>query len=411
MMDRRLRGDGTLFKRSDGYWVGGVELPPGPDGKRRVKRVVAKNRNTVLEKLRKLKKDVAAGAVPTGPSITVEKWFTYWITDILPHTKTVPSTRKQYKDSVRLYVLPTLGAKKLDKLTPADIRGLYTHLQKTVSSRAALKAHQVLNLGIKAAIREEVLIANVLNRVDKPGHVVAEQDVFDLTAALHIIDTAQKTQGPMWAARWALGFTTGARESEILGLEWSRVHLDKAYIDNSWQLLRMQQEHGCGKPDGDTYPCKKKRSSFCPQAQWDFPPGMQWRPCTNTLVWTRPKTKAGTRLIPLLPGMITLLQALPDGPNPHNLVFHHDDGAPFTQDQDQAMWRQLLRDAHISHIRQHSIRRSTATLLMEAGVDVHIIQSVIGHSNITMTRAYQHVNLELARRAWQSLSPVLPQLG
>lgn len=411
MAARRPRGDGTLFKRADGYWVGGVELPPGPDGKRRVKRVVSKNRNTAMQRLRELKRKLAIGEVPSGPSITVDKWAQYWVSDILPHTRTAPATRKQYKDSLRLYVLPTLGHLKLDRLAPADIRNLYRHLQTSVSPRAAQKAHQVLNLIIKAAIRDDVIVSNVMTKVDKPAAVVAQQHVFDLPAALHIIETAQRTQGPFWTARWALGFTTGARESEILGLEWDRVHLDQAYIDNSWQLLRLQREHGCGDPKEGAYPCGFKRSSFCPQAHWDFSTGTEFRECTRTLVWTRPKTKAGTRLIPLLPGMVKLLQELPDVVNPHNLVFHHEDGQPFTQDQDQKMWRKLLQDAGIPHIPQHSIRRSTATLLMEAGVDVHIIQSVIGHSNITMTRAYQHVNLEAARQAWQSLSPVLPELS
>jgi hypothetical protein len=47
--------DGTLFKDNRGYWVGGVELPPGPDGKRRQKRVVRKDRNECMAELRKLR--------------------------------------------------------------------------------------------------------------------------------------------------------------------------------------------------------------------------------------------------------------------------------------------------------------------------------------------------------------------
>ena len=97
-----------------------------------------------------------------------------------------------------------------------------------------------------------------------------------------------------------------------------------------------------------------------------------------------------------------------DGPNPHNLVFHHADGSPFTQEQDQKAWKKLLVDADIPHVRQHTVRHSTATLLLEAGADAHVIQSVIGHTDVATTRGYQHVNLELARRAWGNLGQVMP---
>ena len=72
------------------------------------------------------------------------------------------------------------------------------------------------------------------------------------------------------------------------------------------------------------------------------------------------------------------------------------------------MWRKLLVAAEVPHAPQHSIRHSTATLLMDAGVDVHVVQSVIGHTDIAVTRMYQHVSLELARKAWGNLGAVMP---
>lgn len=41
---RAGRGGGTLYRRRDGVWIGRLELPPGPDGKRRQKTVSSKNR-------------------------------------------------------------------------------------------------------------------------------------------------------------------------------------------------------------------------------------------------------------------------------------------------------------------------------------------------------------------------------
>jgi len=409
-MTRRTRGDGTLFKRTDGYWVGGIELPAGPDGKRRHKRIVRKNRNDVIAALRQLKVNLDAGKITTAKTTTLTKWLDYWVEEILPHRDIKPGTSYSYKSTIRLHIKPHIGAKRLDKLHPSDFRGLYVLLQKTVSGRAAQKADQVLRLVIKAAVRDGVLAANVMDRVDKPAHNAKESTAFSAATTMHIIETAFATQGDMWGVRWALGFFTGCRESELLGAEWNRVNFDQALIDISWQLQRMQKQHGCGPVTGNGYPCGLKKSAYCPSSYWEFPPSMVWRECENTLVWTVPKTKAGTRIVPLIPPALELLRALKatDVNNPHGLVFHNPNGKPFTQDQDQKMWKALLEAAGVDHVPQHTIRHSTATLLLESGADTHVIQSVIGHTEVSTTRGYQHVNLELARRAWGNLSQIMP---
>lgn len=412
MATRRGHGDGTLFRRADGYWVAGIELPAGANGKRRHKRIVRRNRNEAAAALRKLRSDLDAGRLATAPSTTVARWLDYWHAEILPHRNVKPGTTLAYRTIIRRYLTPYIGAKRLDRLQPADIRHLYTTLQADVSTRAAQKADQVLRLACKAAVRDGVLGANVMERVDKPAHRARRQTAFSAATAVHIIETAVAEQGVMWGARWALGFTTGARECEVLGLEWDRVDLDRAVIDISWQLQRLQMDHGCGDvwEDG-RHPCGKVRVSYCPKARWNFPPSMEWRECTGTLVWTRPKTSAGTRLVPLVPDMVAVLRRLrdDDGPNPHGLVLHHPDGRPFSPDQDQKMWRELLKAAGLPHAPQHTVRHSTATLLLEAGVDSHITQQVIGHSNVSVTRGYQHVDLELARAAWGNLAAILPK--
>jgi integrase len=401
MTERRGRGDGTLFQRADGYWVGGVELPPGPDGNRRYKRVVRKNRNDCLEALRQLKKDADAGRIVAGPTTTVSKWLDYWATEILPHRAVKPPTIYQYELAIRRYLKPHIGEKRLDRLQPADVRALYVQVSNAVSARAAQKADQVLRLAVKAAVREGVVGSNVMERVDKPTHVKKEAQAFSSDVAMHIIATAVETQGAMWGARWAFGFLTGARESEVLGMEWARVDFGRGLVDISWQLQRMQKVHGC------TEPCGRVRPAYCPKATWKYPRG-DYRECSGTLCWTRPKTKAGRRLIPLVPAMADILHRIEhDVPNPHGLVFHHPDGKPIDQEQDQKAWKKLLVAAKVPHVPQHTIRHSTATLLLEAGVDVHIVQSVIGHSDIATTHAYQHVNMELARSAWGNLNALV----
>lgn len=405
---RRSPGDGTLFKRKDGLWVGGVEMPAGPDGTRKMKRVTSKDRNKCIKKLRKLKDAMAAGEVPTAPSTTVARWLEFWAQDILPARGIKPSTITTYEGIVRRQLIPRIGAKRLDRLRTADVRQLYADITTAVSGREAQKADQVLRLALKAAVRDGVIGVNIMDRVDKPQHVKREGTALDAVTAGHIIATAAKVQGTMWAARWAAGFLTGARESEVLGLEWDRVDLERGICDISWQLQRLPKIHGCGQPVDKAYPCGRTRPSFCPRAVWRYPRG-DFRPIAHSLAWTRPKTLAGKRLIPIVPPLVDILRTIEhDEPNPHGLVFHMPDGRPIDQETDQEAWRALLIAAEVPHVPQHSIRHSTATLLMESHADPHVIQSVIGHSDIATLRGYQHVSLDLARAAWGSLSAILP---
>lgn len=405
-MARRSPNDGTLFRNNRGYWVAGIELPPGPDGKRRQKRIVRKDRNGCLMELRRLQRELEAGHVATAPSTTVGAWLDFWTDTILPAKDLKPSTVYQYRMACRLYLKPHLGHKRLGKLTPAEVRAMYEVVQTESGERSARKADQALRLAFKAAVREGVITSSVMDRVDKPAYHPRQGVAFDAKTAAHIIATAQQVQGDMWAARWAFGFLTGARESEVLGLEWDRVDLDRAQVDISWQLNRQQKIHGCGEPVDGTYPCGRVRMSYCPKARWDFPRGLQWRPCAGTLVWTRPKTSAGRRLIPLVPALIGILEQL-NQESPHGLVFHLN-GKPISQEVDQEAWRDLLVAAKVPHVPQHSIRHSTATLLLEAGVDAHVVQSTIGHTDIATTHGYQHVSLDLARQAWGNLEAIIP---
>jgi len=49
-------------------------------------------------------------------------------------------------------------------------------------------------------------------------------------------------------------------------------------------------------------------------------------------------------------------------------------------------------------ITPHMLRHSAATALIEAGVDIRIVQRLLGHESITTTQLYTHVRDEVLRR-------------
>lgn len=54
-------------------------------------------------------------------------------------------------------------------------------------------------------------------------------------------------------------------------------------------------------------------------------------------------------------------------------------------------WADLLRSAGLAHNRIHAARHTVATLLLEQGVALAVVQEMLGHSDIRITRGYTHV--------------------
>jgi integrase len=413
-MPRRSPGDGTLFQRkSDNMWVAGYTVMI--DGRSVQKRVSSKTRNGAIQKRKELKKQLDAGIVPGAVSMRLDKWLDHWLHDI-KKPRVDPTTFRSYELAVRAYIKPTVGHKRLDLLNPDDVRRMHVTLQAR-STRNAQKAHQVLAMALKAAQAELNLPRNVAELVGMPAHIPKRHPAFTPDQALHIMAVADSSCDAIWSARWKAGFMTGKRECELLGLTWDRVDLQADLIDVSWQLQELIKVHQCGEPVPDPsypkglrFPCGKKRVSSCPEAVWDFPVGFEHRLCVGNLVWTKPKSKSTTEVrIPIIPPLHDILEQLQevDGPNPHNLVFHHPDGAPIAQRQDQKAWQQLLRTAEVPHVGQHTLRRTTATLMRAAAVDEQTRMELFGHASTDVQRRYADPNVERHREAMGRLADIL----
>lgn len=404
MAGRRTKGDGGLFQRADGMWIGRVELPLGPNNERRRKQVSSMSFATAAAELKKLRSDVDEGRIAVTGNTTLQKWLDRWITEI--HADKIrPTTRRDYQTAIRLHITPAIGTKRLDKLTPAHIRQMHAHIGKR---RAAEKAHVILKKALKDAVREGMLTHNVADMVDLPKYKKNRRTSLAPDVAKRIIRTAFESRDESEATRWAAAFLTGARQSELLGLRWSYVDLEAGVMDISWQLQQLPQVHGCGGT------CGRVRPGWCPARRWDLPPDFEHEVCHRSLVWTRPKTEAGGRLVPIITPLLANLRALHtrQGVNPHDLVWHYPDGRPIGPREDYKSWKALLIKAKViapqdETLPLHVARHTTATLLRAAGVDEQTRMEIIGHATTDSQRVYAHADALRHREAMTTLNQLL----
>ncbi|SDL13705.1 tyrosine-type recombinase/integrase [Nonomuraea jiangxiensis] len=75
----------------------------------------------------------------------------------------------------------------------------------------------------------------------------------------------------------------------------------------------------------------------------------------------------------------------------HDLVFTTHLGGPIERTEDWKQWKSILRQAGVRDVRVHDARHTAATLLIEQGVHIRVVQEILGHTRVTTTDRYTHV--------------------
>lgn len=436
-----------------------VPVTLGPDGLYHAKVTVGHKANGQLDrrhrsgkteadvrkKLRELLKEVDAGRKPrVGRVPTVQEWFTTWLSDIATYGAKALARRSldDYWSRCHNWIFPHLGGIPLDALETDDLdrlyKAMYAKKPKPCSEGHVLKTHAVIRRGLEIAMRRGRVTRNVAKMMDPPGAPSVAQESLSREESRKVLAIARERRN---GARWFVGLAIGPRQGETLGLRWSDLDLDAETVTIQWQLQRLGWRHGCEDP----HVCGAAPRKHSPKGLHHFEPCPKDcarhktykrgcpRPCPRDcddhasscpqkmdggLVFTRPKgwrRRPRPRIVALPAGVAALLrehratqaaERLEVGSwwKDHDLVFCHRDGRPIDPRVDWGEWKEVLAEADVAPARVHVMRHSAATALLDLGVDISIIQEVLGHADIRTTRGYQDVGVKLTRRAAERMN-------
>lgn len=126
----------------------------------------------------------------------------------------------------------------------------------------------------------------------------------------------------------------------------------------------------------------------------------------GTVIVSDPKTVAGNRIVPLLPDLRLYLRP----GNKDEYIFHGEDAfKPMAESTFRRRWNNYCRDIGVE-LTPHVLRHAYATLLFEAGVDLHTAQKLLGHADISVTQAiYTHLRERQERKSIVNLTGYIQQ--
>lgn len=358
-MGKRGNGEGSIYRRKDGRWVG--QYLVYTDGGPKYRYIYGKTRQAVAEKLTKAMADRDGGLIFDAGNLTVEEYMTRWLSDSVKGTVRV-STFERHEQLFRRHIRPALGRIKLKSLTPAHVRGLIREkLESGLAPATVRKIHSTLHKALSQAVSDGLIPRNAAD-VKAPRPTPEEMRPLSESEARTFLDAASEASD-RFEPLYVLAITTGLRRGELLGLRWDDVDLERGTLRVGRALVREGGRHTLGET----------------------------------------KTRRGRRQVNLTPRTVAALRAhrkrqLEErmkyaGPHKDNgLIFATSTGAPVSPENlVKRSFKPLLKRAGLPDIRFHDLRHTCATLLLGRGVHPKLVQELLGHATIAMTLdTYSH---------------------
>lgn len=390
---QRTKGTGSIYQNSRGQWVAAIETGWTERGTRRRLTLKARTATAVRARLAEAQRRIATeGAVMSFASTTVKRWAHQWLGRRQQIVR--PGTYVSDRSAVNRWIVPTLGHLRLDALIPADIRKVASVQEEAGLALPTMqRAHAVLGKMLTDAVAEGYQVSQRARETSGPGVGPSLRQALSVDDATRIL-AAVSTRPD--ASRWVAALVEGLRPAEALGLTWDMVDLGAATITLAWQLKAL--------------PYVERRS---PTSGFRVPRGFESRHVGGAYHLVRPKTRAGIRVVPLVPWLTDALAAWKTTApsSPFNLVWPRNDGSPRSAEFDRAQWYEIVDQAGVAIALPngttrrpllYEARHTAATLLLAGGVDDTTIKAILGHSSVLSTQAYLHTDRTRTRAALEA---------
>ncbi len=389
-------------------------------------------------------------------SVTVGAWLDEWLAG---RRKIRKGTRRSYEAHIRLYLRPHLGHLPLDRLRAVHISAMFDAIdadnefiraarasgdpaqraavkgRRSVSAASKQRIRATMRAALNRAIRQEQLITanpatfveldsgrppkavvwtdehvavwreNRHRRAAAMAELVAARDPSDDETTTRLtaeIDRLDETERPSPVMVWTAEQTGQFLDSIVDDRLYALYHLV------AYRGLRRGEACGSRWVDLNVAAHSLTISEQLVQLGWDVETG-------------EPKSDAGGRTVTLDAATVRTLESWRKKQVAERLVwdgtwirsgriFTHEDGSELHPAEVTKHFNRLVERAGLPPIRLHDLRHGSATLALDAGVDIKVVQDELGHASSTLTRdTYTSVSPRLAREAAEKTASMVPR--
>lgn len=366
--------------------------------------VYAKSLDELREKEANIQRDSLDHIRADAKNVTINDLFHIW-RKLKRGLK--DNTSSNYCYMYTEFVSHGFGQSRIKDLKRSDVRNFYNGLSDNRGLKAAsidgvhTVLHQVLQVGVEDDYLRYNPADNALRELKKAHAGDSEKRRALTKGQQDLLERFLRKPGPHhhWYPIFEVMLWTGMRVGEATGLRWEDIDFEKNEISVNHTLV---------------YFCHRTDRAFC------------------TFAINTPKTKAGERVIPMLPRVRDALteerraqeefgvtcKSVIDGYT--DFVFLNRFGEVHHQGTLNKALRRIIRDCNfevldrasegsapilLPHFSNHILRHTFATRMVEQGMNVKVMQDVLGHADAQTTmNIYADVTKELRDREMMDFS-------
>ena len=334
---------------------------PGLGRRKRRTRIVHGSNREAKRQLRDILSSIDQHKYVGKDKQTFGIYLKSWLEDVVKLTKK-PTTHKGYREKCKYIFDRDIASMPIQQLTTQHLQAVVSELSKAgLSGRTIAHFVAVIHNALNQAVRSKLLTVNPATEVKKPRVIPPEVVVWDSQTIKRFLEVGV---GAPYFDAYRLILYTGLRRSEICGLRWSAVDLERG------GLLVARTRHS--REGGGSYE-------------------------------DTPKSRAGRRAIELTEGCIQLLRRIqetqqlyrmeypgvwPDDP----YVICRPNGEAMRVDNLDEQFLVLIRKYGLPHTTLHKLRHCHATMLNEQGFGPKELAERMGHSSVLLTMdIYTHI--------------------
>ncbi|GMA17535.1 site-specific integrase [Deinococcus metallilatus] len=356
-----------------------------PDGTPIRRSGTAPDRDAAFQGMTQALADHLRGQAALPDNITTSQWLERWRK--AKENSVAAKTAHNYQQLDALHITPHIGRKPLQKIRPADLRGLYDTLKaKGLGDSMLRQVHNVLHGAFQEALRLELIMSDPTAAV-RPGKVrreVVAEPRKALTAE-EVLKLLPVLRGDRWGLVLEFMLHTGLRRGEACGLKWDHVDLEKGTVHIRENLVSINGKTQVSTPktaksarkvklSGEALDCLRRQ-----QAQQRF----EREALSPSPVKGHPKTYVRKNLWVDTGYVFTGLTEV--ALNPENL------GRYLTQ---------FCEQAEIAPITVHGLRHTYASLMLRRGAPLEVVSRKLGHARPSFTADVYRTVYESEQDEW-----------